>query len=320
MSTARGYDPMIRILFTSSPEDWPVYQPELTRALAARGIAADLTTDASDPAGIDFIVLSPASPITDFGPFTRARALLNLWAGVERIVGNPTITMPLCRMVDPAMTQGMIEYVTAHVLRFHTGMDAHLRGQDGIWRAEIYPPLASQRPVTVLGLGELGLACAQALSGLGFPVTGWSRSRKDVPGIATHHGEDGLRQALSAAAVVVLILPLTPETRDLMDATRIGWLPQGACIINPGRGHLIDDAALLAALDSVQVAQATLDVFRTEPLPPAHHYWSHPNVIVTPHIATATRPPSASDVVAQNIRRALDGLPLLHQVDLRRGY
>jgi glyoxylate/hydroxypyruvate reductase A len=141
-----------------------------------------------------------------------------------------------------------------------------------------------------------------------------------VDGIACHHGAAGLDAALSGAQIVVLLLPRTPETENVLNARTLDLLAPGACVINPGRGPLIDDAALLAALDSGQVGHATLDVFRTEPLPPDHPFWAHPKVTVTPHIASETRPKSAARVIAENIRRGEAGEPLLNLVDRGKGY
>ena len=134
------------------------------------------------------------------------------------------------------------------------------------------------------------------------------------------HGDDGLARALESAQVLILLLPLTGATENIVNATALARMPQGAFVLNPGRGPLIDDAALLAALDSGQIAHATLDVFRVEPLPPEHAYWAHPNVTVTPHIASETRINTASQVVAENIRRGEAGAPFLHLVDRTLGY
>lgn len=306
------------ILFAAGQGAFADYAAPLRAALAEAGIAARLTEDA-DPASVDYIVYAPASPLQDFTPFRRARAVLSLWAGVERIVGNPTLTMPLCRMVDPALTEGMVEWVTGHTLRHHLGMDAHIVNPARRWDNRP-PPIARERPVTVLGLGELGTACARVLAGLNFPVTGWSRTHRDIPGIRCLSGEQGLDQALTDAAILILLLPRTPATENLMDARRLARLPAGAVILNPGRGALIDDAALLAALDEGRLAHATLDVFRVEPLPQDHPFWAHPRVTVTPHIAADTRPGTASRVIAENIRRGEAGEPFLHLVDRARGY
>jgi glyoxylate/hydroxypyruvate reductase A len=238
---------------------------------------------------------------------------------VERIVGNPTLRIPLARMVDHGLTQGMVEWVCGHALRHHLGMDTHILHQDGVWRPEA-PPLASDRRVSVLGLGALGAACARMLAHLGFRVTGWSRAPKEIAGLRCLSGAEGLRGALEAADILVLLLPLTPATENLLDAARLALLPPGAVILNPGRGPLIDDGALLAALDAGRIGHATLDVFREEPLPPAHPFWAHPRVTVTPHIASETRPESAAEVIAENIRRGEAGEPFLHLVDRRAGY
>ncbi|MCC5971860.1 MAG: glyoxylate/hydroxypyruvate reductase A [Pararhodobacter sp.] len=307
------------ILFAAGPSRWRHWEAPLRAALSDAGIDADLVTETT-PETVDFIIYAPGGDTPpDFTPFTRCKAVLSLWAGVERIVGNPTLTQPLCRMVDPGLEQGMVEYVTGHTLRAHLGIDAVLAGQNGRW-SPVVPPLASERPVAILGLGALGTACAQALAGLGFPVLGWSRRAKDIPGITCLHGNKGLRSALSQAQIIVTLLPATPETENTLNAETLRLLPLGAVIINPGRGTLIDDDALLAALDSGRVAQATLDVFRTEPLPPDHPYWSHPRVTVTPHIAADTRPASASRALVENIRRGLEGAPFQNLVDRKAGY
>jgi glyoxylate/hydroxypyruvate reductase A len=304
---------MTTVLF-AAPGLWAEYQAELPKALAEAGVTARLVEDAA-PDEVDYIVYSPSSPLQDFTPYTRAKAVLSLWAGVERIVGNPTLTQALCRMVDPWMTEGMVEWVVGHTLRHHLGMDRYTTNPGHVWD-QTCPPLARERRVTVLGMGALGSAVAAGLRAMNFPVTGWSRSEK--PGCL--HGEDGLARALSTAAILVTLLPKTPETENLLNAERLALLPKGAVILNPGRGALIDDAALLAALDAGHIGHATLDVFRLEPLPKDHPYWSHPRVTVSPHVAADTRTTSAARVIAENVRRGEAGEPFLHRVDRERGY
>ncbi|WP_164659489.1 glyoxylate/hydroxypyruvate reductase A [Tropicibacter sp. Alg240-R139] len=306
------------ILFAAKAERWTTYETPLTKALTGAGIDFDLRTEFA-PEEVDYIVYAPNSDVQDFTPYTRLRAVLNLWAGVEGVVGNETLTVPLTRLVDHGLTQGMIEWVMGHTLRYHLGIDGHINGQDGIWR-NVAPPLAQDRKVTVLGLGALGAAVAQALAGLGFDVTGWSRSPKEIDRIHCECGPQGLQAALSEADIVVLLLPNTPATENTLNAESLALMPRGAFIINPGRGPLIDDDALLVALDSGQIAHATLDVFRIEPLPADHAFWAHPQVTVTPHIASETRASTASQVIAENIRRDLNGEPLLHVVDRTLGY
>ena len=311
---------MTLILMSVDDAEFAEYSQAIRDACAARGVAIDLADAATDPAEIDIIVHTPAGPVTDFSPFTKLRAVLSLWAGVERVVGNRTLTAPLCRMVDPGLTEGMVEYVAGHVLRHHLGLDAVLAQQDGIWRAGNVPPLARERRVGMLGLGALGAACARALVGLGFTVSGWSRRQAEVPGVACHTGADGLLEVLSTSDIVVTLLPATPETTDLLDAARIAAMKPGAILVNPGRGTLIDDTALLAALDTGHLAHATLDVFRTEPLPPGHPFWNHPQVTVTPHIAATTRAGTSAPVIAENVARVVEGRDLLYRVDRAAGY
>lgn len=306
----------LTVLFAAGDQVFAEYEAPLRAAFDAAGLDVSLQTQAP-PAAVDYIIYAPSSPLQDFSPFTSCKAVLSLWAGVERIVGNATLTQPLARMVDPSLTQGMVEYVTGHVLRYHLGMDR--AAQPGVWDP-VVPPLAQDRNVGILGLGELGQACAQALVQLGFSVSGWSRSLRNVAGIRCHAGGDGLAQVLSRSAVLVTLLPQTDATTNLLNATKLAKLPRGACIINPGRGTLIEDEALLAALNTGQVGGATLDVFRTEPLPPHHPYWHHPRVTVTPHVAAATRATTASQVIAQNIARVESGQTLLHEVSRRDGY
>ena len=307
-----------RVLYAGAPARWDEYRPALARALEQAGVDCVLGDDL--PADeVDYIVYAPNGPVSDFTPFTRLKAVLSLWAGVDTVAGNRTLTVPLARMVDHGLTRGMIEWVTGHTLRHHLGMDRYIHGLGGDWQPS-YPPLAEERSVTVLGLGALGRGCAETLAGLGFRVTGWSRSAKTIPGLTCLHGEAGLAEALASAEILVLLLPNTPGTENTLNATTLSQLPEGAVILNPGRGRLIDDEALLAALDSGHVGHATLDTFRVEPLPRAHRYWSHPRVTVTPHVAAETRLRTSSEVIAENVRRAEAGESLLHLVDRNAGY
>lgn len=310
---------MLKVLFSAKPKAWADYKAPLIAAFADAEIDVDLATD-HVPEAVDYIVFAPNGPVTDFTPYVNTKGILSLWAGVETVVNNPTLTQPLVRMVDDSLTAGMVEWVVGHTMRHHLGMDTHIHGQDGVWRDTVYPPLAADRPVTILGLGALGTACGQALSTLGFPVSGWSRTKKTAHGITSYHGDNGLKDALAGAEIVVLLLPDTPATENTLNAKTLSWVAKGAFVINPGRGPLIDDAALLAALDSGQIAHATLDVFRTEPLARDHAFWAHPKVTVTPHIASTTRPDTASGIIANTIKRHIAGHAFPHQVDRNAGY
>lgn len=309
----------LNIQFAAPQADWQDYAPHLQSAFHEAGIEVALQQSFAKPETVDYLIFAPSGPVSDFTPFTRARAVLGLWAGVETIVSNPTLTQPLTRMIDPGLTEGMVEWVVGNVLRHHLGLDRHILHQDGEWR-DTPPPLARDRHVSILGLGALGSACAQALRALNFTVSGWSQRPKDVAGVRCLTGEDGLEQALSCADFLVLLLPQTPQTTHVLNAKTLTQLPDGAVVLNPGRGPLIDDAALLAALDSGKVSHATLDVFDSEPLPGDHPFWAHPKVTVSPHIASHTRPATAARTIVENIKRDQAGLPLQAMVDRARGY
>ena len=308
----------VNILFADRSSHWERFRAPLSQALEEAGVQARLAPK-MESSEVDYMVYAPVGPVQDFSSFPRLKAVLGLWAGVEGIVDNPTLSVPLTRMVDHGLRQGMVEWVTGHVLRHHLGMDTHITVQNGQWNP-VPPPQSKDRPVTVLGIGELGSACAQVLAGLGFPVTGWSRSPREIANIRCLHGPQNLRNALADAQILVLLLPNTPRTNNLLNSECLYWLPRGSVIVNPGRGELIDDEALLAALDDGHVKHATLDVFRIEPLPANHPFWAHPRVTVTPHIASETRPETASRVIAENVRRGESGKPFLYQVDRSRGY
>lgn len=308
----------LNILFSAGHDRWLEYRAPLAEAFSECGLNAQLERNI-EPALVDYIVYAPNGPVLDFSPFTNARAVLSLWAGVEQIVTNPTLTIPLARMVDSGLAEGMVEWVTGHTLRYHLGIDAQLNAQNGNW-APAVPPLARNRTVGILGLGELGRACARALVALNFNVSGWSRSQKSLPGVTCLSADEGLGQILEQSEIIILLLPLTTATENLINRDRLSRMRKGAFLLNPGRGALIEDAALLDALDSGQVAHATLDVFRTEPLPQNHPFWAHPGVTVTPHIASETRPDTASQVIAENIRRSEAGEPLKFLVDRKAGY
>ena len=308
----------IKILFSANEENWKRYKAPLQDALDDKSLDYELGTNIT-PSEVDYIIYAPSSSLQDFSPYSKLKAVLNLWAGVEGVTNNKTLKVPLARMVDSGLTDGMVEWVTGHTLRHHLGIDKHIHGQDGIWRSYV-PPLAKDRVITILGLGTLGTACGIALKRLGFNVRGWSRREKRVDGIQCFYGDEQIDSSLMDADIVVLLLPDTPLTQNILNKHTLNLLKRGAFVLNPGRGPLIDDDALLAALDSGQIEHATLDVFRIEPLPQNHQYWSNNKVTVIPHKASETRPKTASQVIAMNIGRAENGQELLYLVDRENGY
>ena len=308
----------IKILFSANEENWRRYKAPLQDALDDKSLDYELGITIT-PSEVDYIIYAPTSSLQDFSPYTKLKAVLNLWAGVEGVTNNKTLNVPLARMVDSGLTNGMVEWVTGHTLRHHLGIDKHIHGQDGIWRSYV-PPLAKDRIITILGLGTLGTACGIALERLGFNVRGWSRREKRVDGILCFYGDDQIDSSLLDADIVVLLLPDTPLTQNILNQHTLNLLKRGAFVLNPGRGPLIDDDALLAALETGQIEHATLDVFRIEPLPKNHRYWSNNKVTVIPHKASETRPKTASQVIAMNIERAENGQELLYLVDRENGY
>ncbi|OYW10572.1 MAG: glyoxylate/hydroxypyruvate reductase A [Rhodospirillales bacterium 12-71-4] len=278
--------------------------------------------EAGDPASIEAAVVWTAHDMAELRRYPNLRLIVSMGAGVDHLLRppGPPPGIPVARLVDRMLTTQMGEWVLLNVLRFHR-QDPDYRAQqrDRVWQ-ELPAPVTAETPVGFLGLGELGTHAAGLLRGLGFPVLGWSRRPKQVPGVEGFHGADGLAAMAARSRILVCLLPLTPETRGLVDARLLGRLPRGAFLVNGARGGHVVDADLLAALDSGQVAGAALDVFTPEPLTPAHPYWAHPRVVMTPHAASITIPASAAPQVVENLHRARRGEALLNLVDFAAGY
>jgi glyoxylate/hydroxypyruvate reductase A len=286
------------------------------------GLDVRLFPEAGDPADIEAAVCWTAHDMAELRRYPNLKLIISMGAGVDHLMRppGPPPGIPVARLVDTRLTQGMTEWVLLNVLRFHR-QDGDYRAQQaaGLWHELPAPDTASRR-IGILGLGELGGDAARRLLTLGFPVMGWSRRPKDLPGVETHHGPGGLDAMLARSDILVCLLPLTPDTRGLLDARAFALLPRGAFLLNAARGgHVVQDD-LLAALASGQVAGAALDVFEPEPLPPAHPFWAHPRIVMTPHAASITIPRSAAPQVVENIHRAGDGRPLLNRVDFTAGY
>jgi glyoxylate/hydroxypyruvate reductase A len=261
-------------------------------------------------------------PADVFARVRAAKAIFNLGAGVDRLLALSTLPagVPVVRIEDGGMAAQMIDYVTLAVLGAYR--EAHAYGEQqraADWRPR--PPLSkSAFGVGVLGFGVLGQAVAAALVPFGFPVAGWSRTRKTVAGVLSFAGAAELPAFLARTRSLVCLLPATADTRDFVGGALLAALPRGAHLVNVARGDIVVDADLLAALDSGHVAGATLDVFRDEPLPPAHPFWHHPRVTLTPHVSAVTLVAESVAQVAAKIRRLEQGLPVGGVVDRARGY
>ncbi|MWJ28795.1 glyoxylate/hydroxypyruvate reductase A [Halomonas sp. ZH2S] len=247
---------------------------------------------------------------------TQLKGIINLGAGVDALLRNPgrPSDVPIVKLRDAGMGDLMVDYVLYGVLHFQRNFDRYrFQQQQAQWR-EIMVPDKADWPVGVLGLGAIGCKVATRLAEEGFPVIGWSRSPKQLDDVEAVHGDDGLNHLLENVKTLVTLLPDTAETRGLLDARRLAQLPEGASFINPGRGSLVDERALLDALgtpsSSGHLRGALLDVFQEEPLPQDSELWRHPNVIITPHMAAPTPLKEAVDQVADMIRRFEAGEPL----------
>jgi glyoxylate/hydroxypyruvate reductase A len=277
--------------------------------------------EVGNPADIDYALVWQPPP-GELKSYPNLKAIFSIGAGIDHLSSDPELPagVPVVRMVEPGLTAGMTEFVLMSVLYHHRFMlDYAAQARAHVWR-EIDQVPAWDRRVGIMGLGVLGGDAAEKLVALGFDVAGWSNSPKDLPGVTSFHGTDGFPPFLSRSDILVCLLPLTPETTDILDARAFAALPRGASLISVGRGPQVVEEDLLAALESGQLDGATLDVFRDEPLPADSPFWDHPRVVVIPHVASMTIARGACEFVIDNIRRFEAGQPLLHVVDLDQGY
>lgn len=255
---------------------------------------------------------------------TRAelKAIFNLGAGVDAILryGDALPDVPLIRLDDAGMGVQMAEYVTHAVLRHFRRFDEYEElARQGTWQ-ELAPRRKADCTVGILGLGVLGSRVAAALGHFGFPLAGWSRSPKTLPGVACHHGAAGLDAFLRASNVLVCVLPMTPETRGILHRATLEKLPAGAYVVNVARGAHVVEADLLALVRSGHLSGAALDVFAEEPLPANHPFWKEPNIRLTPHIAALTLRDETIEQVAGKIQALEQGAPISGVVDRLKGY
>lgn len=308
---------MALIIHVNSPRAtwWRERLQALLPALDCR-----LWQEAGDPAEIDYAAVWRPPP-GGLKRFPNLQAIFSIGAGVDHVFSDPELPpVPLIRLTGVALSQRMREYVALQVLRCQrrqAELDAAQRAAR--WQPLITPP-ASDCTVGVMGLGELGGAAATALAGLGFQVAGWARSAHRLDGVTCFHGDTQRAAFLGRSQILVCLLPLTPATDSILDRTLFARLPRGAWLINAGRGEHLVEADLLAALDTGQLTGAVLDVFRSEPLPPAHPFWRHPRITVTPHVASLVDPETGGRLLADRIRSFIAGDHTTGVVDPRRRY
>lgn len=274
------------------------------------------------PGQIDY-ALSFRPPRGLLKTLTNLKAILSLGAGVDGFFADPElpVRVPLVRFVDRTLSQEMAQYVVLHVLLHHREQRMYDAAQrEHRWAQQLLPRRTEDTRIGFLGLGEIGTVCAQHLRALGFTLSGWSRSPKTVEGVKNFAGADRLDAFLAQSDVLVCLLPLTQDTRGILNAATFAKLPKGAFVINVARGgHLIEDD-VIAAIDSGHLSGAALDVFQTEPLPATSPLWAHPKITVTSHVAAISDPAAGIQSVLRSIALLERGETPEHVVDLSRGY
>jgi len=304
-----------------SPERW---KARFDDACSDRRVIS-LPSGDLDPKEVEYAaVWKPAAG--ELAGFPNLRAIFNLGAGVDALMADPSLPdVPLVRVAVADLTDRMTEYVVLHVLMHHR-QELYLRESQ---RARHWAPkfqwAAGAITVGIMGLGTLGANAAAVLRRIGFRAAGWSRHPKRLDGVECFHGPAQLEPFLRQTNILVCLLPLTPDTRQILNGDVFAILnrdsPLGApVLINAGRGGLQDEADILRCLDDGTLGAASLDVYGTEPLPAASPFWSHPKVVLTPHNAADTDPDQISKYVARQIARFEAGGELENVVDRRRGY
>jgi glyoxylate/hydroxypyruvate reductase A len=266
------------------------------------------------------VVWAPPPALLD--QLAHVKAIFLMGAGADALLkfGDALPDVPIVRLGDAGMAEQMVEYVAHAVLRYFRRFDDYERqARDGVW-TPLPPRVKSAFTVGVLGLGKLGVPVLRALRQLGFPVRGWSRTPKDLPGVETFAGMDTLDDFLAGTRVLVSLLPLTPETNNLLDRARLSKLPEGAYLINVARGAQVAEPDLLALIRAGHIAGATLDVFRNEPLPAPHPFWSEPRITITPHVSALTLREEAVRQIVAKIGLLERGETVADVVDRQRGY
>ena len=306
------------ILYAADPEEAEAWIGSI-RSLDPK---LDFATwpDWGDPDEVEFIIVGGRMP-GDLSIFKNAKAIQSTWAGVNSLLrGKLPPGVPIARMVDQGLSTGMVEYMVYRALdALRQGRELRAAQREVKW-LDLPLQWARNFPIGILGLGTLGAATAEKLVALGFPVRGWSRHAKTVPGVETFHGVEQLGDFLATVKLLMCLLPLTAETESILDGELFALLPDGAVLVNGARGAHLNEADLIAALDSGKLAYAVLDVFREEPLRPDHVFWRRKDVVITPHVAAITRAGTGAADILENYRRALAGEKLLNPVDPQRGY
>ncbi|WP_233838917.1 2-hydroxyacid dehydrogenase [Paraburkholderia sp. ZP32-5] len=307
------------VAFIWSDGDAAAWRERMTQTLGEFDMR--VYPDIGNAEDIDFaMVWMP--PCGELKRYPNLKGIFSIGAGVSHILRDPELPrhVPIVRLTDDTLSLDMSCHAIHWVLHFHRGYDRYLEQQRaGIWHRPPYPPNATRR-IGILGMGAIGEYTARCLRDLQFDVAGWSRTQKALNGVQSFFGDDQLEAFLNRTDILVCVLPPTPATTGLIDAKALAMLPAGAYLVNMGRGEVLHDDALLAALDSGHIAAAALDVFVEEPLPSASRYWQHPRVRVTPHAAGPTSIEYGSRRIAENMLLLRQGVMPDAVMDAAQGY
>lgn len=310
---------MFSILIIYEAENLEIFTNELKRSIPELDI--QIWPEVSNPEKID-AVLTWKPPLGVMNKFPNLKAIISFGVGVEQILRDPSIpeNVPIVRIVEPGLTSRMTEYILLAILRFHRQAFEYQRlQQERSWQPLPLPETNTCK-IGILGMGILGKDAAAKLSYLGFPVRGWSRTPKNIDGIECFHGREQLKICLSECKILICLLPLTPETKGILNHETFSALPKGSYLINLARGQHLVEKDLLTALDSGQLSGACLDVFDKEPLPANHPFWLHSQITITPHVATQTDSEYWTKSIVETINDVRAGVTLKNVVNRQQGY
>lgn len=303
-----------------SDADKRLWISSISDAMPAIDIRPLADLSASERANAEVAIVANPDP-ADLAALPNLKWVQSLWAGVERLLQSmPDPSVEIVRLIDPQLAITMSEAALAWTLYLHRDMPRYARQQvQANWQQHLLP-IAAQCRVSVLGLGQLGQTAALRLVANGFDVRGWSRNQKTLEGVQTDCGPEGMSRVLSQTDILIMLLPSTPATRNLLDGSALDRLPKGAQVINFARSDIIDTKALTKRLSSGQIKHAVLDVFAQEPLPPSDPLWAHPSLTVLPHISAPTNHETAAAIVAEHLKRWFDHGAMPTPVSRRDGY